>query len=322
MRWILAAAAVFALGLQTLHAQQDVAADFPNQPIKIVVCVPAGGGTDRTTRIVAEKLHQRWGQPVIIENRAGAAGNIGAEMVFRSKPDGYTLLAAHSPPLTSNKFLYKMSFDPANFTWINVSSKAPNVLLVRPDFPAKTAQEFVQWVKANPGKLNFASQGIGSTSHLTQALLASLLKADFAHVPYKGSAPALNDIVARQVDAVFMDLASAYILHQADKARIIAVVAKQRIGILPDVSTLDEIGVSVESGAWNGIVAPPNTPRPIVAKLNAAINDALRMPDVAERYAQLQLEAVPGTPEDMAAFVAEETKRWGDVIRSVGITAQ
>src|SRR5262245_49679367 len=172
---------------------QDAAATFPNKPIKIIVCVPAGGGVDTVTRIVAEGLHQRLGQPVVVENRAGAAGNIGAEAVFTSDPDGYTLLAAQPAPLTVNPLLYKkMNFDPAQFEPVAIMTSIANVLLVRPDFPARTAKDLIAYVKANPGKVNYASQGIGTTSHLTAALFEHAVGTRLVHVPYKGTAPALN----------------------------------------------------------------------------------------------------------------------------------
>ena len=223
---------------------QDAAADFPNRPIKIIVCVPAGGGVDTVTRIVAEGLHQKLGQPVIVENRAGAAGNIGAEAVFTSEPDGYTLLAAQPAPLTVNPLLYKkMNFDPTQFVPVTIMTSIANVLLVRPDFPAKTAKEFIDYVKASPGKVNYASQGIGTTSHLTAALFERIIGTKLVHVPYKGTAPALNDIIASHVDFIFMELASAIKLHEAGKARILAVATSKRIPNLPDIPTLDEVGV-------------------------------------------------------------------------------
>ena len=203
---------------------QDAAANYPNRPIRIIVCVPAGGGVDTVTRIVADGLQKRLGQPVVVENRAGAAGNIGAEAVFTSDPDGYTLLAAQPSPLTVNPLLYKtIAFDPTQFEPVAIMTTVANVLLVRPDFPAKTAQEFIAYAKANPGKINYASQGIGTTSHLTAALFEKVTGTKLVHVPYKGTAPALNDLIASHVDFIFMELASAIKLHQAGKARIMAV---------------------------------------------------------------------------------------------------
>ena len=223
---------------------QDPAADFPNKPIKIVVSVPAGGGVDTVTRIVAEGLHQRLGQPVVVENRAGAAGNIAGEFVATSDPDGYTLLAAQPSPLTINPLLYKkMNFDPTQFEPVAIMTTVANVLLVRPDFPAKTAQEFIAYVKANPGKINYASQGIGTTSHLTAALFEKVTGTKLVHVPYRGTSPALNDLIASHVDFIFMELASAIKLHEGGRARILAVATAKRIPNLPDIPTLDEAGV-------------------------------------------------------------------------------
>src|ERR1035437_4851245 len=234
---------------------QDAAANYPNKPIKIVVCVPAGGGVDTVARIVAEGLHQQLGQPVFVENRAGAAGNIGAEAVFTSDPDGYTLLAAQPSPLTVNPLLYTdIPFDPPRLERVEIMTTVANVLLVRPDFPAKTAQEFIAYAKANPGRINYASQGIGTSSHLTAALLEHVIGAKFVHVPYKGTSPALNDLIASHVDMIFMELASAIKLHQAGRAHSLAVATANRIASLPDIPTMGEVGIKdCESSAWNAI---------------------------------------------------------------------
>src|SRR3954467_2033481 len=208
-RSILVAAVGVFLSVPSAFAQ-DGAADYPNKPVKIVVSVPAGGGVDTATRIFAEGLHQKLGQPFIIENRGGAGGNLGAEAVFAAPPDGYTLLASQPAPLTSNIALYKkLNFDPAKLEPVAVMTKFPNVLLVKQDFPAKTAQEFIAYVKANPGKVNYASQGPGTTSHLTAELFGTLTGTKLVHVPYRGTAPALNDLIAGHVDLIFMELASA-----------------------------------------------------------------------------------------------------------------
>jgi tripartite-type tricarboxylate transporter receptor subunit TctC len=302
---------------------QDPAADYPNKPIKIIVCVPAGGGVDTVTRIVAEGLHQRLGQPVVVENRAGAAGNIGAEVVFNSDPDGYTLLAAQPSPLTVNPLLYKkMNFDPTQFEPITIMTSIANVLLVRPDFPAKTAQEFITYVKANPGKINYASQGIGTTSHLTAALFERVTGTKLVHVPYKGTAPALNDIIAGHVDFIFMELASAIKLHEAGRARILAVATTKRISNLPDIPTLIEAGVTgFESGTWNAMAAPPKTPPAIVAKLNKAVNEVLNSPEARAHFARISLHAAGGTTTEAAAFIKRETQVWGEVIKDAHVEA-
>lgn len=316
---LIAASLLFASGASA----QNAAADFPSRPIRIIVCVPAGGGVDTVTRIVADGMQKRLGQPVIVENRAGAAGNIGAEAVFTATPDGYTLLAAQPSPLTVNPLLYKqLSFDPTLFEPVAIMTSIANVLLVRADFPAKTAQEFIAFAKANPGKINYASQGIGTTSHLTAALFETVTGAKLVHVPYKGTAPALNDIIAGHVDMIFMELASAIKLHQAGRARILAVATAKRIDTLPDVPTLDEAGVKgFESGTWNAIAAPPKTPPAIVAKLNAAINHVLKSPEAQAHFTAINLHAAGGSATEAKAFIEKETKVWGQVIKTAGVPA-
>ena len=300
---------------------QDAATNYPNRPIRIIVCVPAGGGVDTVTRIVANGLQQRLGQTVVVENRAGAGGNIGAEAVFTADPDGYTLLAAQPAPLTVNPLLYsKMSFDPAKFVPVAIMTTVANVLLVRPDFPAKTAQEFVAYAKANPGKINYASQGIGTTSHLTAALFEKVTGTRLVHVPYKGTAPALNDLIASHVDMIFMELASAIKLHQVGNAHILAVATSARIPNLPDIPTLDEAGVmGFESGTWNAIAAPPNTPPAIVAKLSQAINEVLKSPEAQDHFGKINLQAAGGSPAEAKAFITKETQVWGEVIKEAHV---
>jgi tripartite-type tricarboxylate transporter receptor subunit TctC len=313
------AAVLFASGALA----QNAAGDFPNRPIRIIVCVPAGGGVDTVTRIVADGLQKHLGQPVVVENRAGAAGNIGAEAVFTATPDGYTLLAAQPAPLTVNPLLYKgLNFDPAKFEPVAIMTSIANVLLVRPDFPAKTAQEFIAYAKANPGKINYASQGIGTTSHLTAALFETMTGTKLVHVPYKGTAPALNDIIASHVDMIFMELASAIKLHEAGRARILAVATKKRIENLPDIPTLIEAGVKgFESGTWNAIAAPPKTPSAIVAKLNKAINDVLQSPEAQAHFAAINLHTAVGNAAEASAFIQKETKVWGEFIKAAGVSA-
>ena len=322
-RLALFAVAGFLLGLAPVSAQNP-AADYPNRPIKIVVSNPAGGGIDTVTRIVAEKLSQKIGQPVVIENRGGAGGNIGSEAVYTSPPDGYTLLASVPAALTTNIFLYKkLNFDPAKFEPVAVLGTFPNTLLVKNDFPAKTVQEFIAYVKANPGKVNYASQGIGTTSHLTAELYNALAGAKMVHVPYRGTAPALNDIVAGHVDLIFMQLSSAMKLHDGKRARILAVTTDKRIPVLKDMPTMIEAGVpNFVSDTWNAISAPPGTPAAIVAKLNKAINDAMNDPEVEKRFAELQIIKVGGSPADMRKLIQADTKNWGEVIKRAGIKAQ
>lgn len=303
---------------------QDEAANYPNRPIHIIVSVPAGGGVDTVTRIIAQHLQAKLGQPVVVENKAGAGGNLGAEFVFTAPPDGYTLLASQPSPITINPLLYKkIAFDPTQFEPVAIMTTIANVLLVRPDFPANTAPEFIAYCKANPGKVNYASQGIGTTSHLTAELFAEVTGAKITHVPYKGTAPALNDIISSHVDFIFMELASAIQLHLGGKARILAVATKERIADLRDIPTLDEAGLKgFESGTWNAISAPPKTPAAIVSKLNRAVNAALDEPEIKARYQQQHLLPGGGSPADMAKLKKEETERWTKVIHDAGIQQQ
>jgi tripartite-type tricarboxylate transporter receptor subunit TctC len=300
---------------------QNPAANYPSKPVKIIVTVPAGGGVDTVTRIFAEGLRQKLGQPFVIENRGGAGGNVGAEAAYTSPPDGYTLMASQPAPLTTNVALYrKLNFDPTKLEPVAVMTKIPNVLLVREDFPAKTAKEFLAYVKANPGKVNFASQGIGTTSHLTAELFMALTGTKMVHVPYRGTGPALNDLIAGHVDLIFMELSAAVKLNNAKKARILAATTDKRIDILKDTPTMIEVGVpNFISDTWNAISAPPKTPAPIIAKINKAMNEVIKDPDTQKRFAQLNLTPAGGSPEDMRKLVQQDTKRWGEVIRKAGI---
>jgi tripartite-type tricarboxylate transporter receptor subunit TctC len=322
MKYAVAVASIGLLLAGPAYAQQ--ASDYPNRPIKIIVTVPAGGGVDTVTRIIGEKLRQKLGQPVVIENRGGAGGNIGAEAAAGSEPDGYTLMASQPAPITTNAVLYKkLPFDPTALEPVAIMSKIPNVLLVKQNFPAKTAQEFMAYVKANPGRLNYASQGPGTTSHLTAELFQTVTGLKLVHVPYKGTAPALNDLVAGHVDLIFMELAAAMKLHEGGKARILAVATAKRLDALRDIPTMSEVGVpNFVSDTWNAISAPPKTPPAIVAKLNAAVNEALKDPETRKRFESLHLLPGGGSPAEMKQFVQQETKRWGDVIRAANVTVE
>ena len=321
MRNFLTALACAGAVLAAAPLQAQTAPKYPTKTVKVIVSVPAGGGVDTVTRIITEQLRKTWGQPVIVENRAGAAGNIAGDFVFRAAPDGYTLLASQPAPITINKVLYKrMPYDPEKFETAAIMSEMPNVLLVRPDFPTKTAQEFLAYAKANPGKLNYASQGIGTTSHLTAELFAKKTGFKFTHVPYKGTAPALNDLIASHVDFIFMELASAMRLHQSGRARILAVATTKRISALPDMPTLDEVGVKgVKSSTWNAISAPPKTPQAIVAKINADITEAQKSPEVQQYFKNLHVDFQPRTPAQAEGFVKDELRRWSEVVREAGV---
>ncbi|MGA7786965.1 MAG: tripartite tricarboxylate transporter substrate binding protein [Xanthobacteraceae bacterium] len=311
----------FVAGAPLASALAQGAGKFPDHPIRVIVSVPAGGGVDTITRLVTAKMQVVLGQPMIVENRAGVGGSVAADYVFHSPADGYTLLASQPSPITTNPLLYKsLNYDPKQLTPIVIMSHVPNVVLVRKDFPAKTVQELIAYAKANPGKINYASQGIGTTSHLTAELFQKITGTKLVHVPYKGTAPALNDLLAGNVDLMFNELASSIELHKSGRARILAVTVKQRVAALPDIPTLEEAGVSgCDSDTWHALTAPPKTPDDVVAKLNAAANKALQDPDLLARFKQLSITPGGGTPAQMAEFVTSETKRWGDVIRDAGI---
>jgi len=297
------------------------AADYPDHPIRVIVSVPPGGGVDTITRIVTDKMRATLGQPLVVENKSGVSGSLAAETVFKAEPDGYTLLASQPAPITTNAFLYKsLNYTPVELIPVAIMSHVPNVVLVRRDFPAKTVQELIAYAKANPGKINYASQGIGTTSHTTAELFQSITGTKLTHVPYKGTAPAVNDLLAGNVDLMFNELATSLELHKSGRARILAVTVKERVPSLPDIPTLEEIGIhGCISDTWHAITAPPKTPPEIVAKLNAAANAAMLDPGLIERFAALSIGPGGGTPAQASAFVKEETQRWGDVIRKAGI---
>ena len=314
-------AAATALFATTPGQAQDA---YPSRPIKIVVCLPAGGGVDTVTRIIADRLPKILGQPVVVENKGGQSGNLGAEFVYSSEPDGYTLLASQPAPITTSPLLFKkLNFDPTKFEPVAVMSAIANTLLVRPDFPANNVKEFIAYAKANPGKLNYASQGNGTTSHLTGAMFDAATGTKMNHVPYRGTAPAINDLLGGHVDLMFNELATSVELHKGGRAKLLAVTTEKRIDELPDVPTMQEQGIpNFISDTWNAISAPPKTPAAIVAKLNAAINQALQDPEVKAHYARMHLTAVGGTPANMAKIVKDDTDRWGAVIKSANVVIE
>jgi len=315
----LIATAVALLAATPGHAQDA----YPSRPIKIIVCLPAGGGVDTVTRIIADKLPKFLGQPVVVENKGGQSGNLGAEFVYSSDPDGYTLLASQPAPITTAPLLFKkLNFDPTKFEPVAVMSAIANTLLVRPDFPANNVKEFIAYAKANPGKLNYASQGNGTTSHLTGAMFDAAVGTKMNHVPYRGTAPAINDLLGSHVDLMFNELATSVELHKGGRAKLLAVTTEKRIDELPDVPTMQEEGVpNFISDTWNAISAPPKTPAAIVAKLNAGINEVLKQPDTAEHLRGMNMTPIGGAPDGIKAFIKDETERWGDVIRAAKITA-
>ena len=316
--------AAFLIAFHAACCRADDASNYPSQNIKIVVPFPAGGTADTLPRIVAEKLRQKWNQAVIIENKSGAGGNIGAEAVASSPPDGYTLFASPPGPLAINESLYrKLAFRPSDFMPITVLGTAPVVLDVRPEFPAKTVQELIAYAKSNPGKVTFASQGNGSTSHLTALLFEKLTGTEMVHVPYRGTAPALQDIMGNTVDLFFDNIGSSMSLHLGGKLRILGVCGPERAPSLPDVPTVRESGVpDFASVTWFALVAPKGTPDVIVTRLNAAVTEILREPDIQAQFVKLGVQPAPMDVPSTAKFIDDERKRWSDIIKSADLTLE
>jgi tripartite-type tricarboxylate transporter receptor subunit TctC len=314
--------ALLALALSALCATPLRAEDYPARTVKIVVPFPAGGTADVMPRIIADWLSRKWGQPVIIEDRAGAGGNIGAEVVAKSDPDGYTLLASPPPPLVINQNLYpQLGFDPLKFVPVVVIGRVPNALVVNPDkIAANSVKDFIAYAQANDGKLTAATQGNGTTSQLTSAMFQMMAHVKLQNVPYRGSAPALNDLVAGSVDCMFDNLGVSMQLVKAGRLKLIAVAAAKRMVSLPDVRAIAETLPGFSAVTWYAIVAPPGTPSAIADKVNAGVNAALRDPEIQKRLADLSAETVGGTPAATAAYFRQEIERWKNVITSAHVT--
>jgi tripartite-type tricarboxylate transporter receptor subunit TctC len=312
-----------ALCLVALNAFAGLAqaAGYPDRAVKIIVPFPAGGTADAVPRIIGDWLSRKWGQPVLIENHTGAAGNIGAELVYRAPPDGYTLLSAPPPPLVINQSLYpKLGFDPAKFEPIIVMGAVPNALMVNPNnIKAASVAELIEHLKNNPDKVTSATQGNGTTSHLSSELFQLMAKVKLRNIPYRGSAPALQGLLAGDVDLMFDNLGVSLPLVEAGKLKLLAVASPNRLAALPNVPTIAESLPGFEAAAWYGIVAPPGTPKSITEKINADVNEALRQPDIQDRLKKLSAEVFGGSVEKTSKFMREEVDRWGNVIKAANI---
>lgn len=299
-----------------------LAADYPTRAVRIVCPFPAGGTADILARLVAQLLQEAWTQPVVVENRAGAAGNIGADLVAKADPDGYTLLVSPPPPLAVNMSLYKaMPFDARTaFSYVGIVAQSPSVFAVSLKTPYRSVAEFVAFAKANPGKVNYATQGNGTTSHLTTAMLATQRDLQMTHIPYRGSAPALTDLLAGQVDIMFDNLGSSLGHIKAGSLRALAVAGTARNENLPEVPTMIEAGFpNFVSVAWFGVAAPARTPGDVVELISGHVARGLRRPEIREKLAGIGVDPVGGTPAEMTKFVQEEMARWGAVIQSANV---
>jgi tripartite-type tricarboxylate transporter receptor subunit TctC len=295
---------------------------YPEQLIKWVVPYPAGGGTDVIARTLAEAMRQTLGQQIVVDNRPGASTNIGADLVAKAKADGYTIMSADNAVLAFNEYLFsKLPFNPEkDFTYIGAIGKFPLALVVHPDFPAKDFKAFLAYVKANPGKVNYASPGNGSPHHLAMEMFKNRTGAFITHIPYRGAAPAMADVMGGQVPCMFLDLASGLSIMQANKVRVLAIGSGARSKLLPEVPTLAEVGVpNTEVFAFQGVLGPAGLPPAVVVKLNGELNRAFSVPAVQKRFGDFGMEAMPGTPEQFAALSRAESKRWGPIIKSAGI---
>jgi tripartite-type tricarboxylate transporter receptor subunit TctC len=317
---------LYALTLWCIAAAMTASAvraeDYPARVVKIVVPFPAGGTADVMPRILAEWLSRKWGRSVIIENHTGAGGNIGAEFVAKSDPDGYTLLASPPPPLVINQNLYPhLEFDPLQFVPIIVMARVPNALVVNPDkIAANSIKDFIAYAQENPGKVTDATQGNGTTSQLTSEMFQMTAHVKLQNVPYRGSAPALNDLVAGSVDCMFDNLGVSLQLVKAGKLKLIAVASPQRMTSLPDVPAIAEALPGFESVTWYAAAAPPRTPAAIVEKVNTGINQALHDSEVRKRLTELSAEPVGGTPEETTNYLKRESERWKNVITAAHVT--
>ena len=293
---------------------------YPDRPIKIIVPFAAGGAVDTMARIVGDKLASAWNQPVVIENRAGASGSVGAEAVAKAEPDGYTLLISPPPPLAINQHLFaNLRFDPAAFAPITVIAGAPNVLLVRPGLAAGSVPELIALAKSQPGKLTYGSAGRGSTPHLSAEMLKSLAGIEMAHVAYKSVPQAVNDVVGGSIDLTFGTLVDSLGLVQSGRLKALGVGSANRSAVLSDVPTLAETLPGYLSMTWYAAVAPPKTPAQIIEKLSGAIAKALREPEATAKLEALQATPILNSPSEATAFIAADSERWRKVIVSAGL---
>jgi tripartite-type tricarboxylate transporter receptor subunit TctC len=315
-------AVIAAMGFTSGLAQ---AQGYPTHSIRLIVPFPPGGATDIIARAVAQRWTETLGQSVVVENRPGAGGNIGSDVVAKATPDGYTLLMGTVGTHAINASLYtNMPYDHVkDFAPVILVAGVPNVMEVNPSVPAKTVQEFIAYAKANPGKLNFASSGSGTSIHLSGELFKVMTGVQMTHVPYKGSAPALTDLMGGQVQVMFDNLPPSLPHIKAGKLRPLAVTSATRAPALPDVPTVAESGVpGFEASSWFGVLAPAGTPRPIIDRLNGEVAKWLATPEAKERMLALGANAIGGSPEDFAAHIRAETAKWAKVVKESGAKAE
>ncbi len=327
MRWLrVRFAAVIAawLALACVCSAQPGAAAFPGKPIRFVVGFTPGGPSDILARALGQKLAERWRQQVVIDNRPGAGGNLAAEIVAKSSPDGHTWLLGNNSILATNQSLYRrLNYDPVkDFAPVALVAIQPNILVVNPSVQAQSVSQLVSYLKANPGRLNYASSGSGAAAHLAGELFKAMAGVDMVHVPYKGAQPALTDVISGQVQLMFATSASVVPYVKAGRLRALAVTTAQRSALIPELPTMSESGVpGFEATTWHGVVVPVQTPAVVIESLNREINNALNQADLRERLAGLGAEVAGGTPGEFADYIAREIPKWAKVVRASGATA-
>ncbi len=304
------------------QAQTSPAQNYPTKPIRLVVPFAPGGSTDLIARIIGQELDKSWKQTVIIENRPGASGNIGLDFVAKSAPDGYTLIFGHVGTFGFGPSLFaKLPYDPVrDFAAVNLFAMVPNLLVVHPSLPVKTTRDLIALAKSKPGQINYASSGPGSASHLAVENFKLLSKTDIVAVSYRGTGPMMTDLMAGQTSLTITGVPPLYPQVQAGRLRAVAVGSLKRIALLPDLPTLAESGVpGYESTTWFGPLAPAKTPRDIIVKLNAELNQILLRPEVKKRFAADGIEALGSTPEQFGDYVKAEIARWAKVVKEAGV---
>lgn len=304
-------------------AATTFAQDYPTKPVRFVVPFVPGGPTDIQGRMLGEKLTQRLGQQVIIDNRGGAGGNIGMELVARSPADGYTIVIATVGTWAVNPHLYKLPFDVLkDFAPIIQVSSSPGVLVVHPSVPAKSVKELVALAKARPGELNYGSSGVGGFGHISGELFTLMTKTKMTHIPYKSSAPSLTDLISGQIQVLFNNAISTVPHVKSGRVRALATTGASRSSALPDLPTVAEAGVpGYENSSWSAVAAPAGTPKPILARLHKEFADILKMPDIQQKHADVGAQIIGGTPEQFHAYLKTEVEKFGKLVKAAGIKA-
>jgi tripartite-type tricarboxylate transporter receptor subunit TctC len=326
VQWFAAFACILILSMVPAPGSNEASAQesYPTRPVRFLVPYPGGGTNDVLARIVGDKLQAKWGQPVIIENRSGGSGNIGAALVAQAEPDGYTLLVSATPPLATNQSLYKgLSYKPEDFVPITNFGSASNLVIVRKGLPVNSLSELIAHAKAHPGKLVYGSQGVGNTPHLTANMFMTMTGTSMVHVPYRGETLVYNDMLGERVDVFFGNVSGVFAFYLDGRVKVLAVTDKRRATAMPDVPTSAEVGLpELLSGVFYAMVGPPKLRPELQDQIAKATIEVLKMPDVQQRFRALNVEPDGRTPAETAAFIKDEARRWGEVIRANNIMAE